>query len=127
MASRRRLWFESMLWFVLVMVVCGPVAWGIQGELPPLDEAQALPKESNGEGSAGETALARSGPLPPPPLPAEVEQLRVDWTVLVPEAVGFSGATPELVFSYNSSRRNGWVGVGWDLDVGRSRDRRSGG
>ena len=31
---------------------------------------------------------------------------------------GRSGATPSLALSYSSSGGNGWIGVGWSLDVG---------
>jgi len=41
-------------------------------------------------------------------------------TAKVPIAVpaGRNGIAPNLALTYNSYRRNGWVGVGWDLDLG---------
>ena len=36
--------------------------------------------------------------------------------ILIPP--GRNGITPKLALTYNSYRKNGWVGVGWDLDMG---------
>jgi hypothetical protein len=41
-------------------------------------------------------------------------------TTSVPIVVppGRGGIAPNLALVYNSAMRNGWIGVGWDLDMG---------
>jgi hypothetical protein len=36
--------------------------------------------------------------------------------ILVPP--GRNGIAPKLSLTYNSFRKNGWLGVGWDIDMG---------
>ena len=36
--------------------------------------------------------------------------------IIVP--IGRGGIAPNLALIYNSSKKNGWIGVGWDLDMG---------
>ena len=36
--------------------------------------------------------------------------------IIVPPGRG--GIAPNLSLVYNSSKRNGWIGIGWDLDLG---------
>jgi len=41
------------------------------------------------------------------------------YTIPIEVPPGRGGiAVPDLAITYNSSRKNGWIGVGWDLDMG---------
>jgi len=81
--------------------------------LPPRAEASHLGSSTASAGSA------------PPPGVSAVQSFQPDLftgraTTGVPIAVppGRKGMQPSLGLSYSSSGRNGWVGVGWGLDVG---------
>jgi len=80
---------------------------------PPYTEASHLGSSTASAGSA------------PPPAATLVESFQPDLftgraTTSVPIAMppGRKGLQPSLALSYSSSSRNGWLGVGWMLDVG---------
>lgn len=50
-----------------------------------------------------------------PPAPTSRGDASLDYALELPR--GRHGLTPALALSYNSSRNNGWVGLGWDLPV----------
>lgn len=70
------------------------------------------------------STTASSGSVPPPTVQA-VQAFQPDLftgraTTYIPIAVppGRKGIQPSLALSYSSSSRNGWLGVGWSLDLG---------
>src|SRR3989338_1591352 len=70
------------------------------------------------------SSTASSGSLPPPSVSA-IQSFQPDLftgraTTSVPIALppGRKGMQPSLALSYSSSGRNGWLGVGWSLDLG---------
>ncbi len=75
------------------------------------------------EASLG-SSTASAGNVPPPSVSA-VQSFQPDLftgraTTSIPIAVppGRKGIQPSLALSYSSSSRNGWLGVGWGLDLG---------
>jgi len=85
----------------------------VQLALPPRAQASSL-------GSS----TASAGSVPPPSVSA-VQSFQPDLftgraTTSIPIAVppGRKGIRPSLALSYSSSSRNGWLGVGWGLDLG---------
>ena len=84
-----------------------------QLSFPPRAEASHLGASTASAGSA------------PPPAITAIQSFQPDLftgraTTSIPIAVppGRKGMQPNLALSYSSSARNGWVGVGWSLDVG---------
>ena len=84
-----------------------------QLSLPPLAQASHLGSSTASAGSA------------PPPAVSAIQSFQPDLftgraTTAIPLAVppGRKGIQPSLALAYSSSGRNGWVGVGWSLEVG---------
>jgi len=84
-----------------------------QVALPPSAEASHLGSATASAGSA------------PPPSVSAVQSFQPDLftgraataiPIMVPP--GRKGLQPALALAYSSSGRNGWVGVGWSLDLG---------
>jgi len=101
-----------------------PTQRGLAGitTLAVLAAQMALPTRT--EASHLGSATASAGSAPPPSVSA-VQSFQPDLftgraTTAIPLAVppGRKGLQPSLALSYSSSGRNGWVGVGWSLDVG---------
>src|SRR3990167_4194087 len=81
--------------------------------LPPRAEASHLGSSTASAGSA------------PPPSISAIQSFQPDLftgraTTSIPIAVppGRKGIQPSLALAYSSSGRNGWVGVGWSLEIG---------
>jgi hypothetical protein len=72
----------------------------------------------------GETAWSPSGPGVDTSLPIlDKSVVTGAATVRIPIILppGRGGMNPDLALTYNSYRENGWVGVGWDLELGAIR------
>ncbi len=86
---------------------------GTQVVMPPCAEASHLGSSTVSAGSA------------PPPAATVVQSFQPDLFTgragtSIPIAVppGRKGVQPSLALTYSSASRNGWLGVGWNLDVG---------
>ncbi len=100
-----------------------PVRWLAGATAAAMIAAQcSFPAPSEASHLGSSTASAGSAP---PPAATLVENFQPDLftgraTTGVPIVLppGRKGIQPSLALSYSSSGRNGWLGVGWMLDVG---------
>lgn len=121
---RRHSFIHPLVEKGLTHVLCGALLVS-QFQLMPLLVLAALSLGSS-EAQAdrlGTTTLSAGSA--PPPAATTVDSFQPDLftgraSTSIPIAVppGRKGMQPSLVLSYSSSARNGWVGVGWTLDVG---------
>ncbi len=87
-------------------IVCICILIGLLWVFPPC---------SHGENEIGETGDAE--------LPVTIPENSIlsgaaTYTYQVAAPPGRNGLGPRLALTYNSQRKSGWVGMGWDLDMG---------
>lgn len=95
-ALSRRFTFILLPVFIILSLVMTPQAYGVVEELAIQSDtstSNVIPQNISFSGAA-----AYSVPIVIPP--------------------GRAGLAPKLVLSYNSYQKNGWLGVGWSLDMG---------
>ena len=107
MTRRARWWQRGVAGLTTVAFVLAQLT------LPPRAEASHLGSATASAGSA------------PPPAATALQSFQPDLftgraTTAIPLAVppGRHGMQPSLGLTYSSSGRNGWVGVGWSLELG---------
>lgn len=49
---------------------------------------------------------------------ADIATGAVKYTIPIPAPIGRAGLQPNIALSYNSYLKNGWIGMGWDLEMG---------
>ena len=76
--------------------------------------ARALGAAPAAGGAAGEGGTYRA-PLTPESM---VFTGAASYTIPIEVPPGRSGLAPDLALTYNSYNSNGWLGMGWDLDLG---------
>src|SRR3989338_1084802 len=81
--------------------------------LPPQAEASHLGSSTASAGSVPPPSVSAAQSFQPDLFPGRA-------TTAIPLAVppGRKGMQPALALGYSSSARNGWLGVGWGLDLG---------
>jgi len=97
----------------------------VEGNLPPANEESSSDEASPEQPSAAPVATTTSlGPETPDLGVSSLSLLVDDFTgaahLKYPIAVppGRKNIAPDLSLTYNSHKSNGWVGVGWSLEVG---------
>jgi RHS repeat-associated protein len=98
---------RSLCLLTAAALAAGQIAW------PPLAEGSHLGSSTASAGSA------------PPPGVSSIQSFQPDLftgraATSIPIAVppGRKGMQPALALAYSSSGRNGWIGVGWSLELG---------
>ncbi len=106
--------------FGLLVIILFVIPVIADGSESPLEEDTEAVSESDSVLSSGEPVLEAGGDagisLIIPDNDIYSGTMRYKIPIEVPP--GRMGVSPNLVLVYNSSQRNGWLGVGWSLDVG---------
>ncbi len=69
--------------------------------------------KSQGSGGGGGDEMGGSGTVSP-----DLFTGTMSYSIPIEVAPGRKGMQPNLALTYRSSSGNGWLGVGWDLDIG---------
>ncbi len=91
-------------------------------------KSQTAPGKSSGSGGASKSKLKATAENGDEKMPSQLTPATTPETSLFSGAAvykipievppGRGGVAPSIALTYNSQQGNGWVGVGWDLDMG---------